>query len=131
MLESRMLAVVHLRRAFVVLREVRDFVVGGYILLPKRAISGIRDGELEACENEILRPAIETLCDDGFSAFYLGPIQEVTKEYVSILCYSASGRWEKVYKLPLSDVFRLEFDSPYCNLFNRYMRRQGPPPLLP
>jgi hypothetical protein len=74
-------------------------------------------------------PGIETLCDDGSSAFYLGPLQGVTKGTVSILCYDAAGQWEKTYTLRLDEVFRVEFDSQYCKLFNRYMRSKAAPQL--
>ena len=67
-------------------------------------------------------PGIETLRDDGSTAFYLGPLKDVSVENVSIRCYDAAGQWEKTYHLPLQDVFRIEFDSKYCNLFNRYMQ---------
>ncbi|MBK7994094.1 MAG: hypothetical protein IPK14_11925 [Blastocatellia bacterium] len=37
-------------------------------------------------------------------------------------CYDASGKWEKVYKINYDEVFRIEFDSKYCNRFNHYMK---------
>ena len=149
----------HIGRAFIALREVRDFEVDGVIVLPKRAIRGFRDGKFEVCENEILRqsgtlkklrvppwlprcetiadvfenlmrrsvwPGIETLRVDGSTAFYLGPLKDIAEDRVSIRCYDAAGKWEKTYDLPVQDVFRIEFDSRYCNLFNRYMQSKEP-----
>jgi hypothetical protein len=67
-------------------------------------------------------PAIETLCDDGLTALYVGPIESVSDEGFTTLCYDAAGRWENAYSFRRRDVFRIEFDSRYCNHFNRYMR---------
>ncbi len=47
--------VVYRGRGFVVLREVRDLVFDGLVLLKTRAVRGFRDGKFEHCLNEILR----------------------------------------------------------------------------
>lgn len=56
------------------------------------------------------------------SAFYLGPITRVGAKDFFIKCYDAEGEWEKEYELSYDEVFRVEFDSKYCNHFNKYMR---------
>jgi hypothetical protein len=47
--------VIHNGTSIVVIREFRDLAAEGIIGLPKRVLSGIRDGAFELCENEILR----------------------------------------------------------------------------
>ncbi len=44
-----------IKRGFIVLREERDFEFDGIIVLPKRVITGYRDGRFETCINEIMR----------------------------------------------------------------------------
>jgi len=56
------------------------------------------------------------------TAFYLGPITNCDKMSFFLKCYDASGKWEKVYKINYDEVFRIEFDSKYCNRFNHYMK---------
>jgi hypothetical protein len=75
-------------------------------------------------------PGLEIVFDDGReSAFYLGPIIELGKESLWLNGYDAAGKWEKVYKLVYAEIFRIEFDSKYCNHFNRYMKMTNPPKL--
>ena len=40
-----------------------------------------------------------------------------------VRCYDATGKWERVCRLRWEELFRVDFDSRYCNHFNRYMRR--------
>jgi hypothetical protein len=56
---------------------------------------------------------------------FIGPITEVGSEQFSLRCYDAAGRWEKVYELRYDEIFRIEFDSQYCNHFNEYMKAKG------
>lgn len=68
-------------------------------------------------------PGIEVLFKNGAeTAFYLGPITPIDDETFHIRCYDAAGNWEKVYELETKEICRIEFDSQYCNSFNRYMR---------
>jgi hypothetical protein len=77
----------------------------------------------EYFKNHDIWPGVETLLDDGkTAAFCLGPITETSKRSFSLHCYDAAGRWEKVYCLDYDEVFRIEFDSKYCNHFNNYMK---------
>ena len=83
---------------------------------------------IEQLKNHDIWPGIETLFDEGKeSAFYLGPIEEVGKHSFSINCYDATGKWEKVYELNYDEIFRIEFDSKYCNYFNSYMKAHNKP----
>lgn len=68
-------------------------------------------------------PAIEVLSDDGNEGvLYLGPITHMEDVSFKLHCYDATGKWEREYKLNLGELFRIEFDSNYCNNFNRYMQ---------
>lgn len=58
-------------------------------------------------------------------AFYIGPITGVESEQLTLRCYDAAGRWEKEYTLQYEEIFRIEFDSKYCNYFNEYMKSKG------
>lgn len=44
-----------IRDSFVVLREERDFEFQGLVVLPRKVITGYRDGKPEKCLNQILR----------------------------------------------------------------------------
>ena len=46
--------ITHIKPAFVVLREEKDFELDGIIILPKRVIKGVRDGRYDRCCNQIL-----------------------------------------------------------------------------
>lgn len=147
--------VTDIKRNFIVLHKECDFEFDGLVVLPKRVISGFRDGRFEKCQNEILRqnkairrvrsprwldscatlpqvvgrlrrqhvwPGVEILFNNGTdSAFYLGPIIRLTDDTFFLRCYDATGEWEKEYEIEYSEVFRIEFDSKYCNYFNAYM----------
>ena len=68
-------------------------------------------------------PGVEIIFNDGAeSAFYLGPITRITDDSFFLRCYDAAGKWEKNYELNYDEVFRIEFDSRYCNHFNAYMK---------
>jgi len=47
--------VTHIARSFIVLRKTRDFDFDGVLVLPKRVVTGYRDGKYERCYNRILR----------------------------------------------------------------------------
>lgn len=68
-------------------------------------------------------PGIETLPkQEDEWAFYIGPITSLEKNTFSIMNYDATGRWECEYQLKYDEVFRIEFDSKYCNHFNAFMK---------
>ncbi len=46
--------VTHIKSGFIVLRQVMDFEFDGLMILPKRSITGYRDGKCESCQNRIL-----------------------------------------------------------------------------
>jgi len=71
-------------------------------------------------------PGVEVIFNEGHdSAFYLGPITRIDDEQFSIKSYDAAGKWEKNYKLDYDEIFRIEFDSKYCNHFNAHMKSKG------
>lgn len=80
---------------------------------------------IKALHDRDIWPGVETVLDkkNYASSFYLGPIVEIEKKRFGIRCYDAAGKWEEVYEIAFSDLFRIEFDSKYCNNFNAYMRR--------
>lgn len=85
--------------------------------------SSVREVVFQLKNNDIW-PGVEMLFDEGKrSAFYLGPIFEIRVHSFSINCYDATGKWEAVYDLDYDKVFRIEFDSKYCNHFNNYMKK--------
>jgi len=53
--ETRDGVVTHIARSFIVLRETCDFDFDGVLVLPKRVVTGYRDGKCERCHNRILR----------------------------------------------------------------------------
>ena len=72
-------------------------------------------------------PAIEVLFEnDSESTLHIGPITAIHRTRLSLHCYDAAGNWEKVYTLDFDEIFRIEFDTKYCNHFNAYMRRYVP-----
>lgn len=71
-------------------------------------------------------PGVETIFNQGAdSAFYLGPITRLTDDHFFLKSYDAAGKWEKNYALAYDEVFRVEFDSKYCNHFNAYMKARS------
>lgn len=70
--------------------------------------------------------AIEIVFDNQTkSALYLGPITHIGAKNFRIHCYDAAGKWEKEYKLSYEEIFKIEFDSKYCNHFNRFMKSKS------
>ncbi len=47
--------VLHLTKSIIVVHEFRDFVANGILVFPRKSVASIRDGDLELCENKILR----------------------------------------------------------------------------
>jgi len=69
---------------------------------------------------------VEIIFNEGNeSAFYIGPITDADEKHFSIKCYDAAGKWEKEYQLDYAEVFRIEFDSKYCNNFNAFMKSKS------
>jgi hypothetical protein len=73
-------------------------------------------------------PGVETLTNNGKgSAFFLGPLVDLGNSHFSLFCYDAAGKWEKVYSIKYSKIFRIVFDSSYCNQFNKYLKAYNKP----
>ena len=47
--------VVHMSKTLIIMNDVTDFTIDGIVCLPKKNITGYRDGDFEACANNILR----------------------------------------------------------------------------
>jgi hypothetical protein len=47
--------VTHVKPRFIVMREDNDFRFDGVVILPKRSITGYRDGKYERCANDLMR----------------------------------------------------------------------------
>lgn len=85
--------------------------------------NSMRDVIAQMMERDIW-PAIENTFDDDTSAFYLGKITKIKKNHFYLKGYDAAGKWKKEFKLRFDEIFRIEFDSKYCNNFNSYMRNR-------
>jgi hypothetical protein len=67
--------------------------------------------------------AVEIIINDETDTdFYLGKFTQVNEKEFSIKSYDATGKWEKDFKLDFDGIFRIEFDSKYCNYFNSFMK---------
>lgn len=67
--------------------------------------------------------AIEILVEERTETdFYLGKLTDIDNEQFTIKSYDAAGKWEKEYQLDFDEIFRIEFDSKYCNYFNAFMK---------
>jgi hypothetical protein len=91
---------------------------------------------LNGCETlpEVIRelkrrdiwPGVETIfAGNSKTAFYIGPITRAADDCFYLRCYDAAGKWEKEYELTYDEIFRIEFNSRYCNQFNAYMRKRN------
>jgi hypothetical protein len=71
-------------------------------------------------------PGVEIVYNEGAdSAFYLGVISGAEDEQFSIRSYDAAGKWEKNSVLDYDEIFKIEFNSKYCNHFNAHMKLKG------
>lgn len=71
-------------------------------------------------------PAVEIIFNEGRdSDFYLGRITRLDDAQFSIKSYDAAGKWEKTFKLDYEEIFKIEFDSKYCQYFNAHMKSKG------
>lgn len=77
---------------------------------------------IKTLKSKDIWPAVEIIDNEKSGSFYLGPIIATGKKIFQLYCYDAAGKWESIYKLPYDEIFRIEFDSKYCNHFNRFMR---------
>ncbi len=94
--------------------------------------NSIRD-VLEELKRRDIWPAVEIVSNDGEDSwFYLGPIVLIDKDIFELLGYSADGEWEpiEVYEIEYDEVFRIEFNSKYCNHFNAFMRAKEDTPIV-
>lgn len=150
--------VIQNKKNFIVVVEFNNLELDGFVLIPKKVISGYRDLKFEICFNQIIRqnkefgkikipqwidecdsiqevllnlekrkiwPAIEVIFDED-SAFFIGEIQDVQSDLIKFKSYDAAGKWAYVDTLLSEDIFKIEFNSRYCNHFNTYMKNSNP-----
>ena len=72
-------------------------------------------------------PAVEIIYNGDDSAFYIGPITEISKRSLRLYCYDAAGQWEKEYEIDFAEIFRIEFESRYARNFNAFMKTRPKP----
>ncbi len=90
--------------------------------------NSIRD-VLEELKRRDIWPAVEIVFNDGEdSGFYLGPVVLIDKDIFELINFSADGEWDQVYEIEYGEVFRIEFNSKYCNHFNAFMRAKEDTP---
>lgn len=81
---------------------------------------------ISAIKRRDVWPGVETtFAGNSKTAFYLGPITRVADGCFYLRGYDAAGKWEQEPELTYDEIFRLEFNSKYCNQFNAYMRRRN------
>jgi len=126
-------------RHIVAMRELRDFNFDGVIILPKKIVTGFRDGEFEECTNAIVRESGEIRkaksprwldsCSSIKAVLHSLHARNIWPAVESLFsfkfhCYDAAGKWEQVYELAYAAICRIEIDSLYTNAFNSYMKRK-------
>ncbi len=80
---------------------------------------------LHALKKRDIWPAVEIVSGPKGkkkSFLYVGPVTKVRANTVDLICHDAAGKWEAEYELRIASIFKIEFDSKYCNHFNAYMR---------
>lgn len=76
--------------------------------------------------NIIVEHEYENSEDDD--EFCLGKVVELTPESVSLLCLNANGVWDKdPTAIPITKITKVQFDTPYINIFSRYAREPESP----
>lgn len=62
--------------------------------------------------------------------FYIGELLEVQSRSIQFRDYDALGYWSKTPKsIKLTDITKVQFDTPYINIFSKYTREGDPPEL--
>ena len=129
--------VLHFAKSIVVVHEFRDFVADGILVFPKKSVASIRDGNLEVCENQILRGSgeiksvkriawlknIDTIKDllSGLSQRKIWPAIEQLKEGESALFVGSITAIEKksftIYCYDAAGNWEDAYDIDYGNVF--------------
>ncbi len=78
---------------------------------------------LKEIKDRDIWPIIEIIFDHGKeSALYIGPISDVNNNIFNICGYDAAGKWGKICKLNVDEIFKIEINSLYAKHFNHFMR---------
>jgi len=117
-------------------RDGKLEVCGNAILRENGALQSCRSpGWLETCDTLFdvfaamrrrdVWPIVETIAKSGKrTEFHIGPITAIHDEHFHLHGYDAMGEWEGHSKLHFEDVFKVQFESRYCEHFNAYMRKR-------
>lgn len=64
----------------------------------------------------------ESRDDSEYDEFYIGQIVKVTRKHLWFVHFDAVGQWEDDgVKLPLDDITRIQFDTPYINIYSKHV----------
>lgn len=54
--------------------------------------------------------------------FYLGNVVEVDHDIVRVRCLDGLAKWEEeIVEIPVNEITKVEFDTPYINRFTKYI----------
>jgi hypothetical protein len=60
--------------------------------------------------------------DPDSDEFYVGQIVKIDKERLWFVCFDVRGQWdEEGILIPLADITKIQFDTPYVNIFSKYL----------
>jgi hypothetical protein len=65
--------------------------------------------------------------DEKEEDFYIGGLLAIQSRNIQFRDYDALGYWSKTPKsIKLADITKVQFDTPYINIFSKYTREDGP-----
>ena len=74
---------------------------------------------------------VECEYDNDEEDFYIGELIETRSRSIQFRDYDALGYWSKTLKsIKQADITKVQFDTPYINVFSKYTR-EGDPPEIP
>jgi hypothetical protein len=69
--------------------------------------------------------------DEEEEDFYIGELLAVQSRTIQFRDYDALGYWSKApISIKLADISKVQFDTPYINIFSKYTREGEPPGIL-
>ncbi len=82
-----------------------------------RALQQREDNIIVECEDQ----------EEAVEDFYLGQVLLVDNDAVHFASFDGMGRWDAApHKIPLDEITKLQFDTPYAKTFAKYL--EGPCP---
>lgn len=64
----------------------------------------------------------ENATDSEKDEFYIGHIVKVDRKHLWFVCFDAVGEWEEEgVVIPLDEITRIQIDTPYANLYSKYV----------